>query len=236
MSLEDRVAVVTGGTGALGRAVTARLLELGASVHVPWVVDAEEAELRGQLEGDEGLHLHRADLTREADVAALFSDVAETSGRLDMLCNIAGGFVFAALEDTAAEQWHRMLDMNATTAFLACRAAAPLLERSGGGRIVNVTAMPALERGAAMMSAYAASKAAVLNLTQSLASELAPKRVTVNAIAPSIIDTPANREAMPDEDHASWLAPAEIAAVVEFLCSESAAIVTGSVLALSRHG
>ncbi len=151
-----------------------------------------------------------------------------------MLCNIVGGFVFAALADTGLSDWRRMFDMNATSAFLCCRAAVPLLRDSGGGSIVNVTAMPALTRGAAQMSAYAASKAAVLNFSQSLSSELAEDGITVNAIAPSIIDTPANREAMPDADRGNWLAPEEIASVVAFLAGDSARIVTGSVLALSK--
>ena len=165
---------------------------------------------------------------------SFFASVEKSEGRLDILCNIVGGFVFASLADTELTDWRRMQEMNATSTFLGSRAVVPLMRASGGGRIVNVTAMPALTRGAAHMSAYAASKAAVLNFSQSLASELAADRITVNAIAPSIIDTPANREAMPDADTENWLLPEEIAAVVEFLADDAARIVTGSVLALSK--
>ena len=148
---------------------------------------------------------------------------------------IGRGFVFAGLADTALSDWRRMLEMNVTSAFLCCRAAVPFLRDGGGGSIVNVTAMPALTRGAAQMSAYAASKAAVLNFSQSLSSELAEDIITVNAIAPSIIDTPANRGAMPDADTRNWLLPEEIAPVIAFLAGDSARIVTGSVLALSKE-
>ena len=206
MSVEGRVALVTGGTGALGRAVVAELDDAGCTVHVPWIADHELPHLEERL-GDRAsaVTLHAADVGSEEQVAVLFETIESDSGRLDVLCNIVGGFVFASLADTGLDDWQRMLAMNATTAFLCCRAAAPLMRASGGGRIVNVTAMPAVERGAAQMSAYAASKAAVLNLTQSLAAELAGDHITVNAIAPSIIDTGANREAMPDADRGSWL-------------------------------
>ncbi len=237
MKLEERVAVITGGTGALGRGVVKTFLELGASVHVPWIVEEEVGLLEdtlGSLASKVGLH--QADVTREDEVAALFSSIEESEGRLDILCNIVGGFVFAALADTTLADWQRMQEMNATSCFLCCRAAAPLMKAAGGGRIVNVTAMPALTRGAAQMCAYAASKAAVLNFSQSLASELAADHITVNAIAPSIIDTPANREAMPDADTESWLSPGEISRVVAFLADDDAKIVTGSVLALSKSG
>lgn len=235
MDLEGRVAVISGGTGALGRGVVQHFLELGDSVWVPWIVESEADALRSSL-GDaaDRVHLRQIDVCSEKQVGSFFASVEESEGRLDVLCNIVGGFVFAALADTELADWRRMQEMNATSAFLCCRAAVPLMRASGGGRIVNVTAMPALTRGAADMSAYSASKAAVLNFSQSLATELAPDRITVNAIAPSIIDTPANRDAMPDADKANWLLPEEIAAIVCFLAGDAAKIVTGSVLALSK--
>ena len=228
-----RVAVVTGGTGALGLAVVRRFVTGGLRVWVPWVSEAEAEGLRTALgpQADQ-VTTRRVDLTRESDVSGLFTEVG-TAGRLDVLANIAGGFLSAPVESTDAKAWHHMMDLNATTAFLCSRHAVPLMRRGGFGRIINVASGPAVNHGAANMSAYAASKAALLNLTESLAKELAGSGVTVNALVPSVIDTPANRRAMPRADTSTWLSPDDIAAVVEFLSSEAAGIVTGSAVMLS---
>ena len=234
--LESRVAVVTGGTGALGRAVVRRLLAAGARVHTTWRTEAEVGELQHYLGREAGkVALHEVDLTREKRVREIFDGIVQEGGRLDILCNIAGGFAMAALEETKLELWERMLALNATTAFVACRAAARHMRDRHYGRMVNVSAAPALERGAPRMSAYAASKAAVLNLTYSLARELGPAGITVNAIVPSILDTPQNRDAMPDADRSGWLSPDEVAEVAGFLVSDAAAIVTGTAVSLDRE-
>lgn len=233
--LENRVAVVTGGSGYLGRAVVRRLLAAGARVHVTWRDEDEVQSLRDYLGREAGrIGLHEVDLTREPEVQGALEEVLAADGRLDILCNIAGGFAGGPIEDTDAAGWEKLLAMNATTAYLACRAAARAMSARHYGRILNVGAAPALGRGAAGMSAYSAAKAAVLNLTWSLAKELAPHGITVNAIVPSTIDTPANRKAMPDADTATWLDPDEIAEVVGFLVSDAAGIVTGSAVNLER--
>lgn len=232
MNLADKIAVVTGGTGALGRAVVQRLLAEGARVHVPWVVEREAAELHAEL-GAGKITLYETDVTHEKAVSKLFETVAAKDGGVDVLANIVGGFAFAALADTGFDTWRRMLDMNATSCFLCCRAAASQMKKRGGGRIVNVAARPAVVHGGAMMSAYTASKAAVLAFTQALADELVKDRIGVNAIVPSIIDTPANRKAMPDADTSGWLPPGEIAGVVAFLASPEARIVTGAAVTLN---
>jgi NAD(P)-dependent dehydrogenase (short-subunit alcohol dehydrogenase family) len=234
--LQDRAALVTGGTGALGRAVVRRLLAAGARVHVTWRGERERADFTALLGKDApAVVLHRVDLAAPADVSRLFDALAIDPGRLDILACIAGGFTAGAIEDTAPDDWNRMVAINATSVFLCCRAALPLLRGAGGrGRIVTVAARPALERGAANMSAYAASKAAVLNLTYSLASELRGDGITVNAIVPTIIDTPANRAAMPGADPASWLPPEDVAEVVAWLAGAGAGVVTGSAINLAR--
>jgi len=216
-TMEKRVALVTGASGALGAVVLRHLEGLGFLV--------EEPLLPGKT---------RADLASETDVAALFERIERERGRLDVLASIVGGFAYAALADTDLETWERMMRLNATTAFLCARAAAPLMRRRRWGRIINVSSAPALNRGAPGMSAYSASKAAVMNLTESLAKELAADGITVNAIVPAIIDTAANRKSMPKADTSKWLKPEEIARVIGFLASEEAAIVTGSAILLGR--
>jgi NAD(P)-dependent dehydrogenase (short-subunit alcohol dehydrogenase family) len=234
-SLIGRVALVTGGTGALGTAVVRRFVKAGARVHVTWrgVRDAEA--FKAELGADpKHVVVHRLDLTQVPEVTSLFETLRADPGRLDILACVAGGFTAAPVEDTTPQAWDQLIGVNATSAFLCCRAAVPLLRASGRGRIVTVAARPALERGSANMGAYAASKAAVLSLTYSLAKELARDRITVNAIVPSIIDTAANRAAMPRADQSTWLKPEEIAGVVAFLASDGAGIVTGSAVNLSR--
>jgi NAD(P)-dependent dehydrogenase (short-subunit alcohol dehydrogenase family) len=230
-----RVAVVTGGTGALGQSVVRVLLGRGDSVHVPWVA-AEEAERLTNFVGDlrEGLHLAQANVDDPASVDRFFAGVQQREGKVDALCNLVGGFRAASVEDTTPEAWEGMMRLNSTTAFLCCRAAVPLMRAAGGGRIVNVAAMPAVDRGAVGMSAYAASKAAVLNLTYSLAKELRKAAITVNAVAPEILDTAANRKAMPNADTSKWVAPIDAARAIAFLAGEDSAVVTGNVLVLAR--
>lgn len=234
LPMEGEVAVVTGGTGALGRHVVKALTDAGARVVVPWRTrDAVEglSDLLGEHMTRVGLL--EVDLTEEGDVARAFQIVRDEEGRLDALCNLAGAFAYAPLEETDAGVWRRMMEVNATTAFLCTRHALPLFREGGGGRVVNVASMPAIDRGAADMSAYAASKAAVLNLTRSLAKELVEDRITVNAVLPSVIDTPDNRESMPDADTSSWLDPRDIARVIRWLVGEDAGIVTGAAVTLS---
>ena len=229
----ERVAVVTGGTGELGKAVTVELLSRGYRMHVPWVVE-EEAEELAALVGDQAadLHLLKADVTDAGQLDEFFEGVTDVGGRLDLVCNLVGGFATSAVEQTPPATWEHMVEINATSAFLTTRAAVPLLRSTGGGTVVNVASLPAVDGGGAGMSAYIASKAAVAALTRALAKELYPDRIRVNAVAPEIIDTVANREAMPEADTSRWLAPAQIARVVAFLADDAGSVVTGSVLRL----
>lgn len=138
------------------------------------------------------------------------------------------------VEETDPDTWDRMVSLNATSVFQVAREAFPILKENGGGRIVTVAAEPALDRGAEKMGAYAATKAAVVSLTGTLAREGGPHGITANAVAPRIIDTPANRRSMPDADTSTWLQPAEIANVIAFLTGPDGGIVNGSILTLNR--
>ena len=218
--------IVTGGTGALGGAVVEGLLEAGARVLVTYVVDAEVAPFRERFAGHgERVELHRCDLRRGGEVAALFERVATDS--LRAVVNLAGGYTWTRLADADDAALERLLDLNLRTTFTVCRAAAGALVAAGGGAIVNVSARAAL-RGEAGNGVYGATKAAVLALTGSLSEELKDAGVNVNAVLPSIIDTPANRAAMPNSDPAKWVAPEDLASVIVFLASDAAAAVHGA--------
>ena len=223
--LDGKVAVVTGATGALGSAVVERFVAEGALVHATYRGDDGLEALRRRVGGDHALTGHRLDLTDEQAVGRCFDDVLAAAGHLDVLANVAGGFAGGTVADSSAEKLDQMLSVNLRTCFLCCRKAAELL--GAGGRIINVSAQAAL-RPAARTGCYAASKAAVGALTAALARELAGAGVTVNAILPGTLDTPANRRAMPKADFAKWTPPEAVAEVFAFLASDAAACVSGA--------
>ncbi|WP_453978346.1 SDR family NAD(P)-dependent oxidoreductase [Brevundimonas sp. Marseille-Q4549] len=217
--MSERVVAITGGHGVLGKAVLDAAMQAGLKVAV-----IDHAQGHAVPEGV--LEVGGVDLT-DADQAQKAVDaVIARFGRLDALLNIAGGFVWQTLDD-AAPAWDRMHALNVTTALNASRAALPALKASPEGRIVNVGSAAALKAGAGM-GAYGAAKAGVHALTQSLAEELKSTSVTVNAVLPSIIDTPANRKDMPDADPATWVAPDDLAQVILFLASPESRAMTGA--------
>ena len=226
MDFHNRTVIVTGGTGALGSAVVGALLAAGARCRVPYVIDAEAAAF--PYADRVGL-IGPCDLTAEADVARLYNDVPDLWASI----HIAGGFAMGSVAETDKAGMMHMLNMNFVSCYLCCRAAVRGFG-TGGGRIVNVAARPGLEpRLGAGMAPYAASKAAVAAFTRALAAEVAGQGVLVNAIAPSIIDTPVNRAAMPKADHAAWPKPDEIAATIVFLASPDNRVTTGGVVPVS---
>jgi 3-oxoacyl-[acyl-carrier protein] reductase len=223
--MNGKVIVVTGASGALGKVVAETALARGAKVagvdHAPSQIPAtaNRVELGG------------VDLSDGAQAKAAIDAVAAHFGRLDALVNIAGGFAFEAVAEGDPRTWQHMYALNVLTALNASRAAIPHLAASGAARIVNVGAMGALQAGAGM-GAYAASKAGVHRLTEALAAEWKGK-ITVNAVLPSTIDTPANRASMPKADFAKWVTPQELAEVMLFLVSDAASAVTGALLPVS---
>ena len=223
-----RTVIVTGGTGALGGSVVRGFLEAGARVLVTYVAEGEVAAFRRRFaDAAERVELHRCDVRAAAEVEALLRQVP--SGALQAVVNLAGGYRWTKVADADDATLEHLLDLNLRTTFAVCRAAAPALVAAGGGAIVNVSARAAL-RGEAGNGVYGATKAAVLALTQSLSAELKRDGVNVNAVLPSIIDTPANRQAMPKSDPAAWVAPGELANVIVFLASEAAAAVHGAAI------
>ncbi|HZQ61043.1 MAG TPA: SDR family NAD(P)-dependent oxidoreductase [Casimicrobiaceae bacterium] len=222
MDFRARHVIVTGGTGALGSAVVGRLVAAGAQCHVPYT-DARKLD---SFEHRDRVHLVPCDLTDQGSVAKLYEDVPQLWASI----HLAGGFEMAPAVDTDKAALQRMLDTNLVTCFLCCRFAARRLGTTEG-RIVNVAARAALEpRSGAGMTAYVASKAAVAALTQALAAELVGANILVNAVAPSVINTAANREAMPNARQERWPTPDEIAAAILFLASPENAVTSGAVV------
>lgn len=219
--MSERVVVITGGHGVLGQAVVEAALAQGCKIAV---ID----HATGQSVPEGVLEIGGTDLTDPDQAQAAIARVIERFGRLDALLNIAGAFVWQTADD-ADPAWDRMFAINLTTALNASRAALPHLKAAAEGRIVNVGSAAALKPGAGM-GAYGAAKLAVHALTQSLADEMKTSSVTVNAVLPSIIDTPANRKDMPDADPATWVAPSDLAAVILFLASPASRAMTGALV------
>jgi NAD(P)-dependent dehydrogenase (short-subunit alcohol dehydrogenase family) len=220
--LEGKVIVVTGALGALGRAVAATAETAGARVAR---MDQARAGTAGELVF-EGL-----DLTDETAAGAALAEIAAQCGRIDGLVNIAGGFTWRTLADSPTKVWEEMFHINLLTAVTATRAALGFLK--SGAAIVNVGANAA-GRAAAGMGPYAASKSGVARLTESLSEELLGAGVRVNAVLPSIIDTPTNRRDMPKADFTAWVRPDDLAKVIVFLLSDASTAVTGACIPVTR--
>ncbi len=225
----NKIALVTGGTGGLGRAVALAFLRQEYKVAVTYRAPEEWEALHSEA-GDkkENLEGNSLDVTEETAVSALIANLVEKHSRLDALVNTVGAYAGGIrLWEMDTNVFDRMLALNLRSGFVLCRAAVPVMLRQGGGSIVNVAAKAAFDH-ASGASAYAASKAAAVAMVDSLAADLKGTGVRVNSIVPSIIDTDANRRAMPKSDFAKWPKPEDIARVILFLCSEDARVVHGA--------
>jgi len=223
----DRTAIVTGGTGGLGTAVVERLLGDGWRVVVPWIVERELERVTPR----DGLELVKADLF---DAGAVSEVVARAAGEpgapLQGVANLVGGFAAGGrLHETPIEDFEAQLRLNLRPTYLVTQAALPHLLEAGGGSIVCVSSRAALQpfRGAV---AYVVAKAAVIAFVQAVNTEYRADRIRCNAILPSVIDTPANRESMPNADHDKWPKAAEIAAEVAHLLSDDSTLVNGAAI------
>jgi NAD(P)-dependent dehydrogenase (short-subunit alcohol dehydrogenase family) len=221
----SRVFAITGASGVLGCAVAKAVIAQGCRVAL---IDHVHDTPHGLTDGDDVLILGGVDLTDAESAKAAIEAAVARFGGLDVVLNIAGGFSWETVEAGGADTWAKLFKLNVQTAANVCRAAIPHLKRSKAGRIVNVGANGAVKAGLGM-GAYAASKAGVHRLTEALAEEL-KGRVTVNAVLPSIIDTPTNRADLPKADFATWVTPEELTAVMLFLASEKSGAVTGALV------
>lgn len=228
-----RVALVTGGSGALGQAVTRRFLADGGIVCVPWIVDHERARLEGSVDAAarSRLTLERCNVGDDAAMAALVRRTLERHGRIDVLVTAVGGFAMGSLLETDRATWDAQLGLNLTTTYVAARAVLPSMEAAGSGRIVAV-ASRAVVPPAGGLIAYTVSKAGVIAFVQALAQETRSRGVTVNAVLPSTMDTPANRAAMPDVDPRTWTPVTAVADAIAYLAAEASGHVTGTLLAI----
>jgi NAD(P)-dependent dehydrogenase (short-subunit alcohol dehydrogenase family) len=227
MDYSDRHVVITGGTGALGTAVVSALLAAGAVCHVPYI-DEQKAQ-RFPHRGNERVKLiGGCNLADEAGVARAFDGIGDPWAAL----HIAGGFAMSPLAETDKAGLMAMIDTNLVSCYLCCSAAVRAMTRHGaGGRIVNVAAQQALEpRTGAGMTAYTVSKAGVAALTEALAQEVVGQGILVNAVVPSIMDTPANRQAMPKANYDAWPKVEEVAATILFLASPENQVTRGAVV------
>jgi NAD(P)-dependent dehydrogenase (short-subunit alcohol dehydrogenase family) len=231
MTFGGKVALVAGGTGGLGRAVSLAFLKEGAELIVTYQKDSAFGDLK-KAAGTNASRLvgRRVDVTDEAAVQQLIEGIGAENGHLDVLVNAMGGYVGGIkLWELDTRVFDQMLALNLRSGYVLSRAAAKAMLKQGKGAIVNVAAKAALDHGAGA-AAYAASKAAAVALMDSLAADLRGSGVRANSVLPSIIDTEANRKAMPGADFASWPKPEEIARVILFLCSDDARVIHGAAI------
>jgi NAD(P)-dependent dehydrogenase (short-subunit alcohol dehydrogenase family) len=232
-TLNGRVAVVTGGTGALGQAVTMRLLADGASVAVPYAVEEERARLTQRVAAADRqrLILQAADVIDLKAMTAFAESVVAARGKIDILVAGVGGFAGGSLLETDLETWKRMLDLNLTSAFSVAKAVLPAMVRAHYGRVVVVASRAVVPPGAGFI-AYTVAKAGAIAFTQVLSQETRDHGITVNAVLPSTMDTPANRAAMPDSDRKGWVPVEAVADAIAVLAREASAHITGTLLAI----
>ncbi|GAA5237109.1 SDR family NAD(P)-dependent oxidoreductase [Verticiella sediminum] len=221
MELNEKVIVITGAFGQLGSAVARMVTRAGGRAALVDVVPGNAPDAGPAWQ---------ADLASLPDAERVMQDIAQHVGGIDGLVNVAGGFTWQTLQGSAdLAEWGQMFSMNVVTCVNASKAVLPHLQRRGSGRIVNISAAGSL-KAAAGMGAYAASKAGVARFTEALADELKAERITVNAVLPSIIDTPRNRADMPDADFSAWVTADEVASAIGFLLSDAGQGVTGALL------
>jgi NAD(P)-dependent dehydrogenase (short-subunit alcohol dehydrogenase family) len=231
--LKDKVVIVTGGTGALGREVTKEFLEEGSKLAVPYIVD-EEIDLLKEEIGSlmKNVMLSKVDVLAWPQLKQFVSSVHSNHGRIDVLVNLVGGYFGGPLTHEIEEtDWDRVMSLNLKSQFLSCKAVLPFMMERKYGRIVNIASESALH-GEPTLGVYSISKSGVVRLTETIAEEYRMQGITANCILPRIIDTPANRKAMPDADFSTWPKPSDVSKLILFLSSDNASNITGASIPL----
>lgn len=238
LDLEGRTIVVTGGTGSLGTSVVEELINEGARCAVPCYSSKDLDKF--PFKDDDRIYLeNNIDMTDETQTNEFYDRVFEQVGPIWASIHTAGGFGMGSIEETTLEKFQKIMQMNMVTCFNSSRAAVEQMLKTNpsAGRIVNVSARPALEpRQGSKLTAYTASKAAVAAFTESLAAEVISESILVNAVAPNVIDTPANREAMPDADYIKWAKPLDITRQILYLASPRNRATRGAVIPVYGRG
>jgi NAD(P)-dependent dehydrogenase (short-subunit alcohol dehydrogenase family) len=224
----NKIVLVTGGTGALGRAITAAFIASDAKVVSSYVIDREIEQLK--KESKAVVELIKTDVTKEEEVEKLVLSVISKYGRIDVLVNVVGGYLGGkSVSELDEKEWDLMMTMNLKSAFLISKHVIPQMVSSKYGKIMHVSSRTGL-KSSGYDSAYAASKSGLIRLVESLSEEVKDSNINVNCIMPSTIDTEANRRAMPTADHSKWVKLQDLANVVLFLCSDEANVITGAAI------
>jgi NAD(P)-dependent dehydrogenase (short-subunit alcohol dehydrogenase family) len=224
----NRIVLVTGGTGALGRAITLAFTECNATVISSYVNEREIEQIKTETKS--AVQLIKADITKAEEVDKLVSSIVGKYGRIHILVNVVGGYLGGkSIYQLEEKEWDLMMTLNLKSAFLISKYVVPQMISSKYGKIIHVSSRTGL-RSEGYDSAYAASKSGLIRLVESLSEETKGSNINVNCIMPSIIDTEANRKAMPTADFNKWLKPGDLANVVLFLSSEEAKVITGAAI------
>lgn len=223
--MQNRQVLLTGGTGGLGMGVTSAVLARGAKVTIPYISETEVERLKGILPAEDFAKIRfvSVDLSNEQAIEQLVNDM----GRVDVLIHLVGGFSMGKTHEYSYEQWKKDFDLNLNTTFLVCKHSLRKMLEHGYGRIVTVGSRGAVQPGG-QLAAYCASKAGVVALTKAIADETKGTNITANTVLPSVIDTPANREAMGTTEADKWVKPESLAEVICFLASEAAKDMRGA--------
>ena len=226
----NKVVLITGGTGALGRSITKAFLVSNATTTIATYVIEEEIEYLKSETKTAAVELIRADVTKDEEVKKLISKVTEKHNRIDILVNVVGGYLGGkSVFGLEEQEWDFMMNLNLKSAFLISKHVIPIMASAKYGKMVHISSRTALKSDG-YDSVYAASKSGLIRLVESVSEEVKELNINVNCIMPSIIDTEANRKAMPKSDFSKWIKPEDLANVVLFLCSEDAKVINGAAI------